>query len=109
MDDRRKRQRAGVHFNVSAEYQGQWYNDLHTEDISMSGMRLFSPLALPVETVFALLLILEEGEVQARIFIQAKVVRLGAMQEQGWELGLHFLGMDSDSSIHLFRLIRHHL
>ncbi|MEA3286992.1 MAG: PilZ domain-containing protein [Candidatus Marinimicrobia bacterium] len=108
--DKRKRSRVpfdvDVHFNTSEDQ----IRSKKLQDISMSGLYFESDIIVPLGTTGTVKLHLESGEQTIIITANGKVTRsIPAEQNSPGGIGVEFTEIDTDSSIHLFNVIRYQL
>lgn len=105
--ERRQRKRIPVSLNVLLQVGEQHLTFTESRDVSMSGIFLLTETPLPEGTEGELSIRLESGEEHLRIRSGFEVVRVIPPGEETPGMGLAFTGLDPDSSIHLFNLIRY--
>jgi len=108
--NKRKRTRVpfdvDVHFNTAEEQ----IRSKKLQDISMSGIYFESETIVPLDTTGTVKLYLESGEQTIIITANGKVVRsIPAELNSPGGIGIEFTEIDTDSSIHLFNVIRYQL
>ena len=107
--DKRGRKRVTYRYTAKLEVSGFEPMLVGIHDISMSGVFLKTEQTLPSGTRGRLTIILQCGEetqkIHAQFVVQREVVR--ATEEQPRGMAVKLEGLNSDSSIHLFNIIKY--
>lgn len=95
-----------VYFNTADEQ----IRSRKLQDISMSGLYFQSDIDLPIGATGTVQIYLESGEQQIIISANGKVTRsISADSTSPAGIGIEFVEIDSDSSIHLYNVIKYQL
>jgi len=105
-----KRRYPRVDFVVQASFtaEGLVRTDHRCENISMSGLFLRTDAPLPVGTRGNLLIVLACGEERIEVRADCKVSRvMGTASGKAFGMGLEYVGLDPDSSIALYNVVKY--
>ncbi len=107
-----KRKRSRVPFDVDVHFDtaNEQIRSRKLQDISMSGLYFLTDTVVPLETTGTIKIMLESGEQTIIITANGKVTRSVSPEiNLPGGLGVEFTEIDTDSSIHLFNVIRYQL
>lgn len=106
-EDRRARPRVAVQLILSIEQDSSWKLIESSRNLSMGGMAISSDVAFSEGEEIRLRFQFGE-DVSSREFVVGATVTRCLPQSEGYDVGLKFLPLESDTSIFLYRLIQYH-
>ena len=108
-EEKRTRYRVPFVMNVQFETNGTVIHYGHSRDVSMGGIFILTDDLLALGTHGTLTLNLEFGDRVIPVTAEAEVIRLvpSGRTDQPSGMGIRFISLDADSSLHLFRVVQY--